>query len=99
MQAAENFKDVALPLMLVFWSFGIVFLFCELGQRLTDQFNEIDKEINRFDWFKFPLRVRKVLPIIMNGTQSLVEIKGFGNIPCSRDSFQNVRFSLIYSIY
>lgn len=52
--------------------------------------DEIRNEIMRCKWYKFPMAIQKILPIILNGTEEEVGINGYGNIQCSREAFKNV---------
>lgn len=56
---------------------------------------EISESIDQLDWFLLPQEIRKILPIILLSVQQRVEIKCFGSIACSRDSFKKVRLTLI----
>lgn len=82
--------DLSLAAVVVFWSFGIIFLHCEFGERITDQYNDIDDQLIQSKWYTFPIDVRTILPIIIKGTQSPVMFTGFGNIMCTRESFAYV---------
>lgn len=90
LQTAENFKEIIFPLPMIFWSFTLIFMFCELGERLTAQFDEIDEEIFRSNWYAFPMDVQRMLPLIMDGTQEPIVLSGLGNILCTREAFKNV---------
>lgn len=82
---------------LIFWSFVQIFAICEFGQRITGRFYEIKNEIFNWDWYTFPMDVQKIFPIIVIGTETPVELCGFGNIVCTRSSFKNVRdFSCLF---
>lgn len=85
-------KDLILPLPMMFWSFAQIFLFCELGERLTEQFDEIDKEILNIEWYTFPTDVQKVILMVMNATKRPVMLCGIGSIRCTRMGFKDVRF-------
>lgn len=91
-QKSESWMDFFSPMVLAFWSFAVIFLFCELGERLTGRFNEIDNEIFGCDWYTFPADVQKMLPIILIGTQTPVLLNGVGNVQCTREAFKIVNF-------
>lgn len=90
MQTAESAKDFVVPTFLVIAAFVPIFLLCELGERLTDRFNQIDNTVLQCNWYKYPKNVRKMLPIIISDTQQSFVFVGLGNIQCSRDAFKNV---------
>lgn len=74
----------------MFWSFTQIFLICEAGQTLTNQFKMLNSAIFECDWYTFPTDLQHIFPIIIMGTQKPVVICGFGNILCTREAFQNV---------
>lgn len=92
LQFSETFLDIQVAILIMFWSFAQIFLFCEFGERLIDRFAEIDNEMFGWNWYKFPIGVQKILPLIMKGTQKPVKVEGFGNIQCARETFKIVRF-------
>lgn len=70
--------------------FGIIFLTCELSQRGSDIFVEINDEANTLDWYMFPDKIQRMLPTILIVTQQPVEFECFGSISCNRGSFKEV---------
>lgn len=83
-----------MSLCLLLWTLILTFLPCELGERMSSVMFEINESIDQLDWFLFPHGIQKMLPIILLAVQQPVEIKCFGSIACSRDSFKNVRLAL-----
>lgn len=77
-------------LLLAWWSFVQIFVFCDSSEHVTIKFDEID--IYQSNWYAFPARVRRALPIVILNTQEPVVLKGFGNIICTRETFQKVIF-------
>lgn len=71
-------------------AFAIVFVCCEFGHRLSKSFDKIDLDIGRLHWYKFPVQLWKMLPILMVGTQEPVTLRVFGSIFCAREDFKNV---------
>lgn len=82
--------DVLISVVLVVCAFGLIFILCELGERLMEQFAKIDHEILKLDWYQFPTDIQKMLPTIMNGTQPPVMLRGISNILCTRETFKYV---------
>lgn len=80
---------------MVFWSFFAISVFCELGEKISGQFDELDEAIYQSDWYEFPTKVQRVLPIIMMTTQQTTVPCGYGNLPCIRESFQRVTTSFL----
>lgn len=81
----------------MFISFAILFVFCELGERVNGGFNQINEVFNQFDWHLLPIEVRKNVHVIMAGTQISVTFNTLGSITCVREVFKKVR-SLFVSI-
>lgn len=73
-----------------FWAIGMVLFSCEIGQRYSNAYEEIDNVVNQFDWYLFPLKIQRILPTIMMDTQQLYEIMCFGSTNCSRETFKRV---------
>lgn len=72
------------------WSIGLASLPSELGQRITDAFDNIDEVLNELDWYLLPIDTKKILPLILINTQDIVALKCFGSILCGREAFKNV---------
>lgn len=72
------------------YAFVIVFITCELGQRVNLAFVECNDMIDQFGWYRFPLKIQRMLPMIMDFSQQPVEIKCFGSTACSRETFKYV---------
>lgn len=73
------------------YSFGLLYLACDLGQRVKIEFNECKEMIEQFKWYSFPLKIQRMLPLILNFAQQPVEVKCFGSMPCDRKTFKRVR--------
>lgn len=68
----------------------LVFIICELGQRITDAFEEIGFTIQQSDWYLFPIKIKQMLPMIIANAQKPATIECFGSITCARDTFESV---------
>lgn len=81
-----------MPLLLSNGIFGIalVFIACEIGQRLTDEFDEIKLTIDKFKWYLLPIEIKRMLPMIKANAQEPVPLECFGSIVCIREVFKNV---------
>lgn len=77
------------------YAFGLVFLSCELSQRVTNQYEEINDLTKQFDWYLFPNEIKRILPIFMIGPQQSVEFYCFGTITSSRETFKKVNWFLL----
>lgn len=86
---------MVVSLMTIFYAsfaFGYVFITCELFQRLTDGFDEINDAVDQLKWYQFSNEIRKMLPTLLINVQQPVFIKCFGSISCSRETFKKVSF-------
>lgn len=59
---------------------------------------ELYDSLVQFDWYLFPIEVQKVLPICFLSVQEPVEIKCFGSIACTRETFKKVKSFEYYII-
>lgn len=73
------------------FAFATVFMICELGQRMIDAFdNNVYFEMSRFDWYLFPIEIKRILPTIILMAQKPVSLECFGGILCTREVFKSV---------
>lgn len=79
------------PILNMLWVIFLLFISCELGQRVSNEFDEIDDGVSALNWYRFPKNIWRVIPLIMTDTQQAVRINCFGkNITCTREIFQKV---------
>lgn len=78
------------PLILAFWSFGLVYIVCEFGENLTNRFEDLDEAVYQCDWYTYPNEIQNLLPIILLGSQEPIILSVFGKVSCTRESFKNV---------
>lgn len=71
-----------------FYAFGVIFVICELCQRVSDRFEESNDTMEKFDWISFPIEVQRMLPIVIISAQQSTQFKVFGSTVCCRESFQ-----------
>lgn len=74
----------------VFYSFSILFITCELDQRINLAFVECSQMVEQLDWYLFPMNIQRMLPMILHFTQQPFEIICFGSKACNRDTFKSV---------
>lgn len=82
---------LVVPIVEWFASFFLVFISCELAERITDEFDNINDILDQSDWYLLPFKIRQLLPIVMINTQQSVYLQCFGGIPCNRETFKKVR--------
>lgn len=46
-------------------AFGLVGFTCEIGQMSANQYYDISDEIDRLNWYKFPIEVQRLLPYLI----------------------------------
>lgn len=79
------------------YAFGSIFFVCELCQQVCDGFEGMNETMDQFCWPLYPIKIRRLLPIVIIFTQQPIEFRVFGSIACCRDSFKEV--SSINQIY
>lgn len=72
------------------WTFVSIFIYCELGQRVSEAFDGPYDAISQFKLHLFPIEVQRMLPIIIVGAQQPIDLRGYGNFSCTRDRFKSV---------
>lgn len=68
-----------------------LFVTCEFCQQISNAFSEIDDTIGQFNWYRFPNEINQMLPTILMMTQQPIEMKCFGSISCSQETFKKVQ--------
>lgn len=82
--------DLITAVFLISWSLAIMFVICELGQRLTLKFEQFSDALYQCDWYSFPIEMQEMYVIMLMNAQQPVIIKGFANTLCARESFVKV---------
>lgn len=60
---------------------------------VTEQFDEFENELVQCDWYRLPLEVQRMLLIFIANTQTPAIFFGYGQIECSRHTFEMVNYS------
>lgn len=74
----------------MFFAFALIFLFCEVGERIISACDRINDEIWMSFWYEFPSDIKKMLSFVISFAQHPIKIHGLGNIQCNRQSFKEV---------
>lgn len=74
----------------MFWSFALVYAFCEMGENVTNQFNEFEKELGQSDWYIFSMKLQRIYIIVLANAEQPKTVHGFGNIMCLREYMKKV---------
>lgn len=70
--------------------FQTIYVVCILGQRMTDQFNDFNVELDQCNWYTFPTRLQKMYGIFVHNAQQEMGLRGYGNLLCSLDTMKRV---------
>lgn len=74
----------------VFWAFVLVFFSNEIGQRFTDTYENIEREIGQLKWYFYPAKLKRPFPMLIANVQQPIAIQFFGSAVCGRAQFQRV---------
>lgn len=72
------------------YSFALIFLFCEMSERVRASFEMINGAIYEMDWTAFPMETQRMMPVILAVAQRPVQLQAFGTTACSRQTFKTV---------
>lgn len=73
-----------------FWAVCMVFFSCEIGQRFSNAYEDVNDVIGCMNWNYLPLEIQRMLLIIMLDTQQPFEVNCFGSTACNRETFKKV---------
>lgn len=59
-------------------------------QQFTNALGKVSDEFLLLNWYLFPAKIQRMLPITINNVQKPVVIGSFGTISGSRDQFKKV---------
>lgn len=90
-----NLMGVIQPLTLMFWSFVVMFIYCDFGERISCGFESVHNAIEECDWHLFPNEMQRMLLIIMAADEPVV-LEGFANVVMTRETFKKVAFFVIW---
>lgn len=85
-----------------FWSFATVFYFSEFGEMVAHKFQIFHDHSIRCKWYLFPLEMQRSFVIFLLDVQQSINIRGYGNIVCTRGTFKealNFIFDQLLPIY
>lgn len=74
----------------LFWSFALIFAFCEMGETVANQFNEFEKELGQRNWYSYSLKLQRIYIFVLANAEQPTTVHGFGNIVCVRESMKTV---------
>lgn len=65
-------------------------VYCELGERISHQFNMYNQKLSNLNWYSFPIKMKRIYLIVLTGVQDPVIICGYAKTVCTRDAFKKV---------
>lgn len=71
-------------------AFGVVFVVCELSERMSTAFDDISDLVQQLDWYLFTIQLKLVLPTVIAFAQQSVDFPSFGSFSSNRDTFKKV---------
>lgn len=77
--------------------FALIFIACELNQRLTDKFEIFNDRFWELNWYLSPIELQRMYLIFGSNTQQSVYIRGYGNIFLTRETYKKVMPFRIYN--
>lgn len=83
--------ELVLPAISMSWSFVMIFCSCEIGERVTEQFDVFDITVKQCQWYLMPIELQRMFVIVLSSSQQPVYLHGYGDIQCTRASFKQVR--------
>lgn len=72
----------------------LVLLTCEVGQRFTNAFAEVDDDLTLLNFYLLPVKARRVLPMLIMYSQQPLIAQFFGSLSVTRDQFKRVSDNL-----
>lgn len=74
----------------MFWAFILSLIFCEIGEKMSNAFDEIGGEFGYINWYLLPIVIQRKILMIMSFSQKHVVLSGYGSITGSRAVFKEV---------
>lgn len=94
LQSSESGLMLVISTMLSFINIvGCIFVFCYLGDGVTEYYNRIGLTLGQCKWYLYPMQIqRKIVPILII-TQRPRFISGLSIIRCTIENFTGVWFT------
>lgn len=83
-----NVIELIFPLVMLSWSFLLLFFFAECGERVANQYNLFDDEYCQCNWYAFSLKLQRMYALAMSNIQQSAILHGYANTVCTRDAFK-----------
>lgn len=92
---------IIIVLMVIMYSFSILFLYCFLGKFATDNFGGMSDCLYNADWYELTVGLQKYFIIMIRNTQKPLYYHGLGIVVLNLETFCKVRIipkSFLYII-
>lgn len=86
----SNLIEILCTIMVMYWGCGIVFIACEFGERMTNDFERFDEELERCGWHLLPIELQRMYLIFLSNTQQPKTVHCYGGLVCSRETYKKV---------
>lgn len=86
----SNQFEIAILLLLILWTTVQNLIFCESGDRVTNQFDLFGMEFGQCKWNNLTREMRQMYLIFLLDTQKPKNIQCCGGIPCTRETIKQV---------
>lgn len=91
MMKTLNFNGVIFIVLHPILSYAHIYFFCIFGQRLSNNFENLNESVFMCEWYRFPVKSRKLINAMLLAAQYPVYIRGFGSSSCTLETFKEVR--------
>lgn len=95
----SNSAELFLIVAEIMYAYFFTFTPCEIGQRITNAFDECSDTLNQFHWYLFTPGIQRMLPMIIQFTQEPIVLYCFGTKAAIRDTFKYVCINHLQVIY
>lgn len=87
---SNSYEIVAISI-LTSWLISFVLIVCELGARMTSEFEIYVAEVEQCSWYMLPIELQRMYMVFLSDTQNPVQIvTSYGNITCERETSKRV---------
>lgn len=92
MTTISNISELAVTLNVLIGIVTAVFIVCESGERVSDKFESFAMKLSQSDWHSLSIKMQRIFLVFLAHTQQTPNIRGYGNILCTRVTFKKVFF-------
>lgn len=87
--------ELIAPFIATLWVFILIFLVCESGTMVANQFDMFDEKFRECKWYLLPNDMQRMLVIFISDLQQPKFIRGYANVVCTREAFKKVRLDYV----